>query len=466
LDENGVASHVSVDWLALADSPLLSSTYNGLRGFAYDMRIVAKAREINSPYQIVARNRQNLELSIVTIFQFAVFYNVDLEINPSPAMTITGPVHCNANVYLNPSSALVFQDHLTAAGQIKQTRKPGDPSSSSTSGTVSFLGKPAPGFSANFLSLNLPIGTTNTSASAHQIIEVPPTGEAISSMVGQQRYYNKADMVILVSDSGTTVTSGAIDGFATVVPTNEAKLFVNTTSFFNARENKTIKCTDLDVGKLREWNTSNTAFRVPWPLLDVATVFIADTRSQSGSTEPGVRLINGEWLPPKGLTVATPDPIYIKGNYNVTTNGTPMNLGTADTTYALPASVAADAVSILSVSWSDANSSLALSSRIAGSTTVNCAILAGNVPTTSSAYSGGLENFPRFLEDWSGKTFTYNGSMVAMYDSRIATAPWGSGNTYSPPVRNWAFDDNFNNLAKVPPSSPQVRILLRGGWGD
>src|SRR5258706_485639 len=169
-------------------------------------------------------------------------------------------------------------------------------------------------------------------------------------MVGQQRYYNKADMLIVVSDSGTIVTSGAVDGFATVVPTNEAKLFVSTTSFFNARENKTIKCTDLNVAKLWEWNTNNTVFRVPWPPLDVATVFIADTRSQSSGTEPGVRLINGEWLPPRGLTVATPDPIYIKGNYNVTTNGTPMNLGTADTTCALPASIAADAITILSVS--------------------------------------------------------------------------------------------------------------------
>ena len=278
-------------------------------------------------------------------------------------------------------------------------------------------------------------------------------------------------MVVLVTDTAMTVTSGTLDGFATTVPTNEAKLFLNTAaSFFNARENKTVKCVDLDVAKFRQWNQTNTVLRSLLPQQDVQTIFIADNRSQTSTTEPGVRLINGEWLPPKGLTVATPDPMYIKGNYNVTTNGTPVNLGTSDTSAALPASVAADAVSILSVNWNDASSASALSSRIAGSTTVNCAILAGNVPTTTSSYSGGLENFPRFLEDWSGQTLTYNGSWVAMYDSRIATAPW-SGNgasvsIYSPPIRNWSFDQNFNDLNKIPPASPQVRLLLRGGWAD
>src|SRR3989442_4339035 len=139
--------------------------------------------------------------------------------------------------------------------------------------------------------------------------------------------------------------------------------------------------------------------------------------------------------------------MYIKGNYNVTTNGTPVNLGTSDTSAALPASVAADAVSILSVNWNDASSASALSSRIAGSTTVNCAILAGNVPTTTSSYSGGLENFPRFLEDWSGQTLTYNGSRVSMDDKPIRTPPWtgnaASVSIYSPPLSNLSFQQTF-----------------------
>src|SRR5690606_268276 len=37
---------------------------------------------------------------VVPIFQFAAFYNKDLEINPGPDMTLNGRVHANGNLYL------------------------------------------------------------------------------------------------------------------------------------------------------------------------------------------------------------------------------------------------------------------------------------------------------------------------------------------------------------------------------
>ena len=40
------------------------------------------------------------------------------------------------------------------------------------------------------------------------------------------------------------------------------------------------------------------------------------------------------------------------------------------------------------------------------------------------SYSGGAENFPRFLENWSGKTLTYYGSMVELYQSQQAIGKW------------------------------------------
>jgi hypothetical protein len=76
-----------------------------------------------------------------------------------------------------------------------------------------------------------------------------------------------------------------------------------------------------------------------------------------------------------------------------------------------------------------------------------------------------VENFPRFLEDWSGKMFTYNGSMVVMFPSQFATGFWGgNNNTYSPPNRNWAFDLNFMDATKLPPGTPQVSVMVRGSW--
>jgi hypothetical protein len=77
-----------------------------------------------------------------------------------------------------------------------------------------------------------------------------------------------------------------------------------------------------------------------------------------------------------------------------------------------------------------------------------------------------VENFPRFLEDWNKVIFTYNGSMVVVFESKFATSPWGTGDVYSPPIRNWAFDSSFNDLMRLPPIAPQVRVMLRGTWSD
>jgi hypothetical protein len=108
---------------------------------------------------------------------------------------------------------------------------------------------------------------------------------------------------------------------------------------------------------------------------------------------------------------------------------------------------------------------LALSKRLANNTTINAAMVAGIVPTGNGYYSGGLENFPRLLEDWTGKTFTFNGSIAALFRSEIANAPWGaSADVYISPIRNWGFDANFSDSTRQPPGTPEVRTIIRGAW--
>ena len=165
-----------------------------------------------------------------------------------------------------------------------------------------------------------------------------------------------------------------------------------------------------------------------------------------------------------GLTVTTPNPLYVKGHFNAPS----AHLGTTNTTSTLPAALIGDSINVLSVNWNDANSTLALGSRDADDTTINAAFLGGIVASNGSYYSDGVENFPRFLETWSGETFTYNGSMVVMFYSQISTGPWlgtGTGyNVYDAPTRNWAFDLNFLNPTKLPPGTPELRKLVRGQW--
>src|SRR6185436_1289326 len=109
-----------------------------------------------------------------------------------------------------------------------------------------------------------------------------------------------------------------------------------------------------------------------------------------------------------GLTIATPDPLYVQGNYNLA---------------CVPACLAGDAVTVLSTAWNDTNGAYSLSARIAANTTINAAVITGIVPTGSGSYSGGCENSLRLLEDWSGKTFTFKGAIAVLYYSQDATAP-------------------------------------------
>jgi len=113
----------------------------------------------------------------------------------------------------------------------------------------------------------------------------------------------------------------------------------------------------------------------------------------------------------------------------------------------------------------DTNSQATLSARVAAPTTVNAAILAGEVETTAVAYSGGMENFPRFLESWgAANIITYNGSMVKLFPSLYATNVWGKSGVYDPPARNWSYDINFDDPAKLPPVTPGLVKTIRSQW--
>ncbi|MGA2246890.1 MAG: hypothetical protein ABSH48_18000 [Verrucomicrobiota bacterium] len=56
---------------------------------------------------------------------------------------------------------------------------------------------------------------------------------------------------------------------------------------------------------------------------------------------------------------------------------------------------------------------------------------------------------------------------IAWNQGQLATNHWvlnDSPRYYTPPTRNWAFDLNFQNSAKLPPLTPQMRAMIRGNW--
>jgi hypothetical protein len=351
--------------------------------------------------------------------------------------------------------------------------------------------------------LNLPVGTnatgtvSNSSQNVYAILEPPTPGETPNTLIGSNLLYNKADMIVIVSNNNTiSVTSGAyVNNQATVISNTEWQNFLSTNgTFMDQRDGSNVNQVVIDVGKLVNWSATNSDLSAALNAVrpgegNVQSIYVDDQRSTSNAvvtaatnvntgkvsystnivmTQPGVVLTNGAALPPQGLSIATPDPAYIVGDWNIkmtTNSGAPSDVSTSTTTYSLPSAIYADAITILSPSWNPANSALPIANRTASSDTVNAAFLTGNVPSDGAYYSGGVENFPRFLENWNGQTFYYNGSMVCMFESKIADAPWpGTGSVYNPPARDWAFDTNFTNPSKQPPMTPQIISVQRSKW--
>jgi len=463
MDLAGADDRTEVQYIASPDFVPLGGSYGQLKAFKDKVRILSNARTLATVNPVVGSVYQDIELTKIPVFQWAIFYNLILEFTPQPPMVIYGPVHCNTNIYMNPQGTLDFMNDVTSSGTIVANAISIGPLSIPLGGTVTYHGRHDSGVSV----LTLPTGTNNSPAVVHQMVEYPPAAENYLSTIGQLRYYNQADLIVLVSNNTVVVESGRWNNFATSLMTNEVSFLVSTnTSFYNKREGKTIRPINLDIANLVAWNATNTAVRPSLAMHDVGTIYIADFRTMAATNESGIRLINGGTLPPQGLTVATVSPLYIQGNYNCPNSA----LGTTNTTGTVPASVAGDAITILSTVWQDTNSNKVLPSRIAADTTVNTAIIAGIVSTTATADSGGVENYLRYLEDWTGKTNTYNGSMVCMYNSQIGSAAWGlpanSGGPdhYNPPERHWALDQNFQYGSKLPPKTPAVVVLNRAYW--
>jgi hypothetical protein len=424
--------------------------YSNLLAYVSTYTVVSDAKDTANPQDLTVGVLQQIQLDTVPIFQFALFSSGNMEISCGQPFDITGPVHSNGHLYVEPDSSLTFESGVGAVLDVLFQRDPLD-TRGAPAGAAFYVQADQPAFPVAFLTL--PIGTTNTPEGVREIIEPPPTS-GDDPALSRLRYYNNCDMLITVSDTGVTATSGNSTHFPTPIPPGNLATFITTTnSFTDAREGKLVKPIDLDVGNLVTWDQANGNH--------VASVYVLDQRNLSGSDLGAVRVFNGATLPQNGLTVATALPLYVLGDFNSDS----ANRGSTNTAFTHPASLAADAITILSDNWNDTNSSISLTNRNAAATTVNAAFLTGVVDTTLGQYSGGMENFPRFLEIWTGTPFTYNGSMIKMFPSLYATNAWNNNNNiYKPPVRHWAFDTNFRDPTKLPPLTPKLLKVIRHQW--
>ena len=208
----------------------------------------------------------------------------------------------------------------------------------------------------------------------------------------QQRYYNKAEMLIIVSNSTYIATNAQViiklqapplNGMSyqdinpywftnatfsgTNIVTNAAwaknnfDYWLSTTNcFYDKRQQQWMRTTQINVSNFCTWcytntciytNTGNTnKFSAPTPL---NIIYVGDWRMTNSTTNTAVRLVNGGSanFPTNGLTVATPEPLYVWGNFN-TPNAA--NLTSSNVIGTYPTSFVSDSLTILSVNWNDA----------------------------------------------------------------------------------------------------------------
>jgi len=466
------------------------ATYPGWRGRTFTYLARAKMVQTNGyPFRTGVQRR--FQYSEVPLFQAMFFFEHNIEIYRAAEMVVSGLVHTNSNAYLSGQSGadLTFQSQVSYVLGYSSTTDP--PYSTTWSGWAANA-EVAPIYSNGGVSQQLhqvprmePLGTDPASVinttdtnpnndSMRELIETANSTYTDPDAFAKRRMSNKAG--IDVDINGSTITVTTQNGTTlTAAQTTAIKAAISPVStIYDQREGKNMDVNTVDISALKTTiNAGITGFN---------NVLYIKNSTTTGTNPKAIRLKNGGVLPTNGLTVASENPVYIQGDYNTGTtansNVVPANANGNDDNTASPtatgytrkpAAVMADAVTLLSNSWSDANSSLSLSNRVATNSTYNVAIMAGFMPSgyqpasgAQYGYSGGANNFARFLEDWDGNYCTYYGSMVELYQSKVATGKWDTGVIYRPPLRRWNFDTNYSSVA--PPGSPDAISWSRGTW--
>ncbi len=478
-----------------------NSVYSGELPQAYAGRSTANAPvyRILSNTQLVGGNgvigtaQEDVLLALVPLTAYAIFYNGLLEFSTCAPMTVNGPVHSNTNIYVGAGGGawLTFNSTVTSAGIVSAPYNNGQSWGNATnfSSTWRTTFNANPKYINRVPTIQIPIPMTNT----YSLLEVPNTNN-YSSTLEQQRLYNKAAVIILVSNTSVTTivqkpptaASLAVEDGSKLIFTNSliaSSLATNlpflsvSNRLYDRRESKTNYLTQVDLGKYKQW-MSNTICATggkyePGVTTNYPTIlYVADFRETNGLMF-SVRITNGIAPPANGglgFTLATPNPLYVLGHYNSPNAQGPTNTWAAGT---VPCALMSDALTVLSSEWRDYESypSYSYTSRQATHTTINAAILTGIVPSTTTAttgFSGGVHNLPRLLEDWnspSSRTLTINTSMINLFPSRVATSRFiNPGTYYDPPTRQFSYDLKFKDPTQTPPGMPCALVALRFGW--
>lgn len=392
---------------------------------SYDLDITATDRASNSSRAIV-----RVESQLIPIFQFGVFFEKDLEVNPGQIFTFLGRVHTNGNLYLCPdANRMYFLEYLTTPNLYIQNRKDrpdGDCSRTGSSHiivsrTTPVTAPPYPADTGRLTFDNRGSGNTTCCASpandarfrdssqarlggriqsrAHGVdsLNLPLPGDSIDPrelirprnvtdntalrlvkyawMADWQLTVNWTDIPSLCANLNNPAVSVRPPGME-VPDVARCNWIFGATSFRDDREGTTVIALTINADSLRAWVLGDTARR------NVQIMYItfngaanpAEPRTQATGLGAGTRFTTGgnSFQPAVRIQRAA----RLHGPFTLATSHPLYVYGDynfdrtvmADTaTHWRPSSLVSDAITLLSPAWLDANNAGANSNNDASS---------------------------------------------------------------------------------------------------
>lgn len=236
--------------------------------------------------------KQRITIDYIPLYQYAIFYDGDLELHPGPTMTVGGRAHSNSDMYLSSGNSLRFMGNVTAAGRILRWK---DEKGNYQGGRVEIRdddrnwqdmagGPEANGdgyldhFDTNWLEESSDRWDLNVRDKAHGVrplLPPLPTGTELHDLlkrarnddeeaVRRQKFEYQADIIITGNpadgptgvkfwqstfdeDTGTRTVAGPVDN-----PIVNGQYVVRIGEFYDGQQQTVVRTLDVDMGRLAQ----------------------------------------------------------------------------------------------------------------------------------------------------------------------------------------------------------------------
>ena len=322
-----------------------------------------------------------------------------------------------------------------------------------------------------------------------------------SQALADQKFENLSDIIISGNpDNPSTIKAKLRDGTQIPLVDSSGKSLTSIGEFFDGQQQARVKTIEVDMANLAartDIDFTKGGLYVTTTPSATDTWTVNTNWTTPGSIMPAVSIKNASYVPrnmKRSFVVASDRPMYTIGNVNtsnkitlvlasdsITMLSQPLtnevwtkdskgnfvksksgNTRAPDSTLGVPPYPGTG-------SWPNNKTPSGAVNALpnAGATTTNAIVVMGQTPSQFGpdgkriTQSGGAHNVMRYLENWSGVTHSFGGSIICLFNSKYASVPWQNtkGYTYySPPTRSYVWDNSLRD-AEPPPGIPMFIVV-------